>query len=124
MVDNDWFDDEGNPILWGSAHSGSANGQHGAGGTHGNGHKDGHHGHGHHGHGEKVSNSGKETTTNHSETAGSLIINPTVKAIDGVVTFFRGYLIPKVSCSSAFFSVPLFFLEKLWFEKQRYVETK
>lgn len=62
--------------------------------------------HGHHNHhthhgaagssGEKVSNSGRETNTNRSETAGSLIINPTIKVIDGVVTFFKGYLIPKV----------------------------
>jgi len=74
VVDADYFDDDGNLL-----HSNESKDGSGTGGLVG----------------ERVSNSGRETNTAHSETAGSLIGGPTFKAIDGVITFFRGYLIPK-----------------------------
>jgi hypothetical protein len=93
VVDNEWFDDDGNPLQWGTSNSGSAAAYRHTDATGGGGGSGGNNG----GTNQKVSNSGKASTTNHSETAGSLIINPTIKVIDGIVTFFKGYLIPKVS---------------------------
>ena len=44
---------------------------------------------------ERTSNSGRDTTTAHSDTAGSLLKAPHYKAIDGFVTLFKGWLFPK-----------------------------
>lgn len=78
VVDTDFFDEDGQPLHPGAYGPGSAHGD--AGGANG----------------ERVSNSGRDTTTAHSETAGSIVKSPTFHVIDGFITFFVGYIIPKV----------------------------
>ena len=73
---------------------------------------------------ERTSNSGRDTTTAHSDTAGSLLKAPHYKAIDGFVTFFKGWLFPKCQ----YFFEPRFgdpekeeaFRKERWYNNKRH----
>lgn len=76
VVDSEFWDSDGNLLY--TDDDPHSNDHTAAGGTH-----------------DRTSNSGRDTTTAHSDTAGSLLKAPGYKAIDGFVTFFKGWLFPK-----------------------------
>lgn len=105
VVDSEFWDADGN--LLHTTDDPDSTGHTAAGGTH-----------------ERTSNSGRDTTTAHSDTAGSLLKAPHYKAIDGVVTFFKGWLFPKCQ----YFFEPRFgdpekednFRKERWYNNKRH----